>query len=168
MELLQLFPQPPVELFRVPAGVPSTLETFDDVEHAADAVRDAWNLGQGAIPALTDTLDEHGLLVIASDLDAGGTFDGLAATVGVWPLVVVGAAWPGDRQRFTRAHERGHLVLHGRLAPHLDEEKACRRFAGAFLAPRRAVALELGSHRRHIEPRELHALKHAYGLSMAA
>ena len=53
--------------------------------------------------------------------------------------------WPGndkarpERQRFTLAHELGHLMLEGRLADGLDEEKACNRFAGAFLAPRVAV-----------------------------
>lgn len=168
LELLQIFPAPPVEAFRVPDGVAPSVESYDDVEAVAVAVREAWNLGHDAIPSLADTLEERGLLVLASDVDAGGKFDGLAAEVGGWPLVVVGASWPGDRQRFTMAHELGHLVLAGRLASHLEEEKACNRFAGAFLAPRSAVVHELGERRRRIEPRELLDLKHAYGLSMAA
>ena len=74
-------------------------------------------------------------------------FDGMAATVDGIPVVVVGRGWPGDRQRFTLAHELGHLVLHGRLASDVDEEAAANRFAGAFLAPADEVRKELGEKR---------------------
>ncbi|MGB7511183.1 MAG: ImmA/IrrE family metallo-endopeptidase [Pelodictyon phaeoclathratiforme] len=57
------------------------------------------------------------------------------------------ARWPGDRQRFTLAQELAHLLLSGRLADNLDEEKTCNRFAGAFLAPAVAVTRPLGQHR---------------------
>ena len=49
----------------------------------------------------------------------------------------------------------------------LDEESACNRFAGAFLAPRQSILQELGTHRSHIEPKELALLKEEFGLSMA-
>jgi len=90
----------------------------------------------------------------------------MAATVDGIPVVVVGRGWPGDRQRFTLAHELGHLVLHGRLAPAVDEEAAANRFAGAFLAPADEVRKELGEKRIWLEPRELEVLKKTYGLSM--
>lgn len=167
-ELIHLFPSSPVSTFSVPSSMAKRISSLDDVESAAVAVREDWRLGHNAIPCLADTLEERGFLVLTTSADATSKFDGLAATVGGLPLVVVGADWPGDRQRFTMAHELGHLVLAGRLAADLDEEKACDRFAGAFLAPRDAVVLELGERRSRLEPRELHALKHAYGLSMMA
>src|SRR5690606_10429249 len=74
--------------------------------------------------------------------------------------------WPGDRQRFTLAHELGHLILKDRLAEDLDEEKAANRFAGAFLVPASEVIKELGNRRNRLEPVELCVLKSAYGLSM--
>ena len=84
-----------------------------------------------------------------------------------YPIVAVSSQWHGDRQRFTLAHELGHLLLDGRLHSSIDEEKACNRFAGAFLAPKSAVVQLLGPVRRGVEWQELFALKHEFGLSMA-
>jgi Zn-dependent peptidase ImmA (M78 family) len=81
-------------------------------------------------------------------------------------LIVISSNWPGDRQRFTLAHELGHLILHERLA--IDEEKACNRFAGAFLFPQDAVLKEFGSHRNSIELQEFAIVKGEYRLSMAS
>lgn len=168
LELLSLFPARPVASFEVPATVPKPVTSYAQVEEAALAVREAWHLGHNAIPQLADTLEERGLLVLTTDADDSAKFDGLAATVGELPVVVVGADWPGDRQRFTMAHELGHLVLDGRLPDDLDEEKACNHFAGAFLVPTPTVRHELGARRQRLEPRELYALKHEYGVSMMA
>jgi len=37
----------------------------------------------------------------------------LAGSIGKTPVVVVSTHSSGDRQRFTLAHELGHLMLHG-------------------------------------------------------
>jgi Zn-dependent peptidase ImmA (M78 family) len=167
-DLLAAFPQRPIAEFAVPDEVPAFFRTLDEVEGAAEAVRRAWFLGLNAIPRLAETLEERGLLVLATEADDTGKFDGLTATVKDLPVVVVNAHRPGDRQRFTMAHELGHLVLDGRLADDLDEEKACHRFAGAFLVPGPTARAELGTHRTWLDPRELELLKHEYGLSMGA
>lgn len=167
-ELLGLFPQRPIAKLSVPAQVPLQVRTWAEIEQVAVDVREGWDLGLNAIPRLAETLEERGLLVLTTDVDTTGKFDGLAAMVGELPVVVVNGAWPGDRQRFTMAHELGHLLLRGRLVEGLDEEKACNRFAGAFLVPGATVEAELGRQRTWLEPRELMVLKHEYGLSMAA
>jgi Zn-dependent peptidase ImmA (M78 family)/transcriptional regulator with XRE-family HTH domain len=168
LELLALFPTPPVRPFELPAALPASIDTMDDIEAVAFAVREAWQLGQHGIPVLADKLEEHGVIVFVTDVEDGGKFDGLAAKVSNYPVIVVGADWPGDRQRFTLAHELGHLLFAGRLADTLRGEAACNRFAGAFLVPGPTITAELGSHRNHIELRELYQLKHEYGLSMLA
>ncbi|TVQ95439.1 MAG: helix-turn-helix domain-containing protein [Deltaproteobacteria bacterium] len=170
LEVIDLYPEPPLAPFRVPDGLPARVEHLDAVEEVAEALRASWNLGGNAIRFLAELLEEKGLLVLTTEVPSGGRFDGLAAMVGSWPVVGVGGRqeWPGDRQRFTMAHELGHLVLAGRLAEGLDEEKACNRFAGAFLVPRGMVRQELGARRNRLEWRELHTLKHAYGASMGA
>ena len=119
------------------------------------------------IPDLIDVLETNGIRVFMIEADTENKFDGLAARVSGMPIVVVGRHWPGDRQRFTLAHELGHLMLEGRLAQDLDEEKACNRFAGAFLFPRESVRQKLGGHRNAIELKELGLLKEEFGLSMA-
>ncbi len=171
VELLGFFPESPIQQFAVPTGLPQHIDAPDDIEAFADQVREEWKLGLNPIGDLTDTLETLGLLVIVVDEDNPG-FSGLTATARTsdgrtYPIVAVSSRWPGDRQRFTLAHEVGHLLLAGRLDAAMDEEKSCDRFAGAFLAPKATVTQNLGQHRRGVEWQELYALKHEFGLSMA-
>jgi len=167
IELEHLFPTPPVKAFAPVSGLPAVITDFVQIEDAAEAVRKVWDLGSNPIPDLIDVLETHGIRVFMIDANADPKFDGLAASVNQMPIIVVGSNWPGDRQRFTMAHELGHLMLTDRLADGLDEELACNRFAGAFLIPRQSVLRELGAHRNYIEPKELALLKEEFGLSMA-
>ena len=167
IELENLFPQSPVKSFAPAEEVNDQMTSMDQIEDVADRVRIAWNLGFDPIPDLIDVLETNGIRVFMIEADTENKFDGLAARVSGMPIVVVGRHWPGDRQRFTLAHELGHLMLEGRLAQDLDEEKACNRFAGAFLFPRESVRQELGGHRNAIELKELGLLKEEFGLSMA-
>jgi Zn-dependent peptidase ImmA (M78 family)/DNA-binding XRE family transcriptional regulator len=166
--LEQFIPQAWSVGFDIPATVPERVAHDEDIETAALALREAWKLGHNPIPDLIDTLEEHGLRVVTVAGDTKQKFDGFSARCGTMPVVVVGKGWVGDRQRFTLAHELGHLVLQGRLASGLVEEKACNRFAGAFLAPRDAAINTLGEHRHWLEIQELALLKAEYGMSMQA
>lgn len=167
IELENLFPTPPVKPFAPVKGLPAAITDEATIEGAAEAVRKAWDLGYDPVPDLIDVLETHGIRVFMIDANADPKFDGLAASVNQMPIIVVGSNWPGDRQRFTMAHELGHLMLTGRLASSLDEELVCNRFAGAFLIPRQSVLQELGAHRNYIEPKELALLKEEFGLSMS-
>ena len=171
VELLGAFPELPLLVFSPPAGLPRSIDAPDEIESFSDQVRNAWQLGMKPIADLTDTLEGLGLLVVVVDEENPG-FSGLTAKARTddgreFPVVAVSKRWPGDRQRFTLAHELGHLLLDGRLADCIDEEKACDRFAGTFLVPRVAVHQQLGQHRHALEWQELYALKHEFGLSMA-
>lgn len=171
VELLGAFPELPFPAFAPPANLPEHLAALDEIDAFSDQVRNAWQLGLNPIADLTDTLEGLGVLVIVVDEENPG-FSGLTAKARTndgreYPVVAVSKRWPGDRQRFTLAHELGHLILEGRLAEGIDEEKACDRFAGAFLAPRVAVLQLLGAQRRALEWQELYVLKHEFGLSMA-
>lgn len=165
-ELINLWPEYPVQAFTVPGGLPPQVDALEQIEALADQVRAEWDLGLSPIPDLIDVLESRGILVIITDVDAQAKFDGLQATIAGQPVVVVSANWPGDRQRFTLAHELGHLLLHDRLAESLDEEKACNRFASSFLVPASAIHQQLGEKRHMLEMRELYLLKTEYGLSM--
>jgi len=167
LELEEFLPASPIEAFKLPGDLPF-VQNYDDIESVAQQIRDAWELGTNPIPDLIDTLEEKGIKVFQSNALHGEKFDGLAAQVNGTPVIVIGKGWPGDRQRFTMAHELGHLVLANRLAKDLDEEKAAHRFAGAFLAPASEVFKELGNKRNRLDPIELCILKQAYGLSMRA
>lgn len=171
VELLNAFPEPPLPQFAPPAGLPARIASLDALEAFSDEVRSAWQLGFNPVADLTDTLEGLGLLVVVVDADHPG-FSGMTAMVRdgegrLHPVIAVSGRWPGDRQRFTLAHELGHLLLAGRLAEDIHEERACDRFAGAFLAPRQAVLQSLGAQRHGLEWQELYARKHEFGLSMA-
>ncbi len=169
-ELLDLYPDSvkPVPGFSLPEGLPARVATTDEVEAMADTMRAEWDLGLNPIHDMIDTLESKGIMIISTAVEAKKKFDGLAGSIGDTPIVVVSTHQPGDRQRFTLAHELGHLVLHGRLSEGLDEEKACNQFAGAFLFPKQALLQHIGENRRAIEPQELYMLKHEFGLSMVA
>lgn len=172
MELLQLFPHVPLPKFEVPPELAGQISDYEQIEAVAESLRHAWNLGLNPIADLTDTLEKLGVLVIAVD-EQNPKFSGLTGIAvsndgQKYPVIAVSNLWPGDRQRFTLAHELGHLVLGQYLSDALDEEKACDRFAGAFLVPAEAVTQYLGSTRTSLEWRELYTLKHEFGLSMQA
>lgn len=166
IELENLFPAPPVKVFELISDLPVRIESLNEIEKIADDVRNTWGLGLDPIPDLIDVLETHGVRVFMVHDETSDKFDGLAAKVNGMPVVVVSSNWPGDRQRFTLAHELGHLMLNGRLADGINEEKACNRFAGAFLLPAASIRQELGPHRNAIELKELSLLKDEFGLSM--
>ncbi len=172
VELLACFPVSPLLRFSVPDGLPPRIIDDGDLEDFAEQVREAWNLGLDPIGDLTDTFEALGILVVAVDVAHSG-FSGMTALARTanqrdYPVIAVSSRWPGDRQRFTLAHELGHLLLDGRLDASLDTEQACNHFAGAFLAPRPVVVRLLGHGRRTLEWQELYGLKREFGLSMAA
>lgn len=166
--LADLYPNFPLPDFKLPKGIASEVTSLEQVDEVAYQLRDGWDLGRNPIPELIDLLEARGILVIITGVDDLKKFDGLQASVAGKPFVVVSEHWSGDRQRFTLAHELGHLVLHGRLGQVLDEEQACNRFASAFLLPENGLRQQLGDRRHNLEVQELYLLKHEYGISMAA
>ena len=151
------------------AGTAYSVDTMEDVEEAAASVREDWDLGSSPIPDLTELLEEHGVKVFALGLP--NSVDGLSCRVSREhgtdvPVVVCSDAKSVERQRFTIAHELGHLVLD--VLPPLDEEKACQRFAGALLAPHESVAREIGARRANFGYSEIMDVKRIFGISAAA
>jgi Zn-dependent peptidase ImmA (M78 family)/DNA-binding XRE family transcriptional regulator len=164
-ELEDLFPSPPIQKFTA-KDLSYKLEGDGDIEDIACKIRQQWNLGLDPIPDLVDLLEEQGIKVFGFDNSNHPNFDGLFSYVDESPLVVIGNQYPGDRQRFTLAHELGHLIFNQLVSCQLDEEQFCNRFAGAFLLPKESLIKILGEHRNNLEPRELSLLKQEFGISM--
>ena len=152
-----------------PDGAPYSIEVVEDAERAAMSVRIAWNLGGSPIPDMTELLEERGIKVFKLDLPE--SVDGLSCRVrrvggGDVPVVVCSTTESLERQRFTIAHELGHMVLD--IPSSVQEEKACHRFAGAFLAPKDELIREVGRRRLNFGFGELIEIKHMFGISAAA
>ncbi len=153
--------------FKFPEAFPFSIRALPDTEMAAEALRDAWQVGVDPIENLTRLLEDQGIKV--GTVDADYKFDACAFWLGPekrTPVIALKQGTPGDRQRMNLAHELGHLLL--RPGSGVDEEKMAFRFAGALLVPRQAVVPEIGDRRHTFTPYELHLLKHKYGLSMQA
>ncbi len=81
---------------------------------------------------------------------------------------MVNSAHNGERQRFTLAHELGHLVLRfGDDLSHAQQEKAADRFAGAFLIAQEMLRKIIGKSRSVITMGELLDLKRIFKVSIA-
>lgn len=158
-------------LFKVPATVTREISSLNEIEVRADALRLHWNLGMAPIENVACILEEQGIKVFISETPQG--IDGFSCRArGNWvntreaPVIVCGRDLSGDRQRFSLLHELGHLVI--TVAAGIDSERACHRFASAFLVPREAAEKELGKKRSRLSFYELRILKKKYGMSMQA
>jgi len=154
-------------VFSRPKACREALHAIEDAEQRAEGLRQEWGLGDDPIANLCETLEDHGVKVILLP-EAPEGFDGYSCWAnGSVPVVVsTTASLPGDRQRFSLAHELGHLLLNP--GEGLDVERVCHRFAGAFLVPRDAVYREVGRRRGQVSIEELYSLKHKWRMSMAA
>lgn len=167
-ELESFFPKLPNDTFKLPSELPKIVYTYEEIDAIADEVRSFWKLGLNPIPDVIDVFESNGIRVFDIDENVDNNFDGLATSIEGKHIIVISKGWPGDRQRFTLAHELGHIVLANRLnkSIEMDDEKAANRFAGAFLLPKYAIKEELGETRNFIEIQELSLLKQEYGISM--
>jgi Zn-dependent peptidase ImmA (M78 family)/DNA-binding XRE family transcriptional regulator len=141
----------------------------EEAEVAAEQLRAQWAIGGDAIAHLAELLEEHGIKVALLDDHDG--FDGACAATHdeSHVLIALNGSRPGERVRFTAAHELGHWVtaLPDGM-PEREKEVCCHRFAGAFLYPRQRVEADFGTHRRsRVLPVELLNAKRRYGVSMA-
>ena len=152
-----------------PDTAPYRVNVMEDAESAATAVRAAWNLGSDPIPNMVELLDERGIkvfkLILPERVDGLGCQVSRANGADV-PIVVCSTVKSIERQRFTVAHELGHIVLD--VSDDIPEEKVCHRFAGAFLAPREELLREVGRRRRSFGLAELVEAKRIFGISAAA
>ncbi|MBU3664174.1 MAG: ImmA/IrrE family metallo-endopeptidase [Bacteroidetes bacterium] len=145
------------------------ITTYEQVNRAANLLRDKWNLGNGAIFNVVEILEDKNIKVVKLDVDED--FDGLQTFVnGNIPVVAynIRKANKPDRIRFTLLHELAHLLLKFGNISERQKETLCHQFAGAVLLPEETIKLELGEHRNKISSLELANIKKQYGISMQA
>lgn len=151
-----------------PAPASVAISHPGDAEEAAARVREQWDIGHDAIVNLTQLLEERGIKVVL--IGGHDDFDGACAATedNAHVLIALNTNRPGERVRFTAAHELGHWMMALPDAwSEADRERCCHRFAGAFLYPKERVLMDFGSHpRSRIHPGELLSAKRRHGVSM--
>lgn len=143
----------------------------DDVEKAAQALRDIWELGIDPLYNILELLEDQGIKIV--ELEGDNSFDGLSTWVNdSIPVIglnkVVKENKNLDRYRFNALHELGHLFMDLQNVSEDKQEKLCHYFAGAMLLDKRSIEKELGLKRQNIALQELKAIKKHYGISMQA
>jgi Zn-dependent peptidase ImmA (M78 family)/transcriptional regulator with XRE-family HTH domain len=140
------------------------IDEYSDPERIAGIVRAHWRLPSGPLKNLTGIVEKAGIMVARSRL-GGSSISGVTFAVpGMQPLVVLNSDQPGDRARFTLAHELGHLVMH--RFPTSNMEQEAHDFATALLMPAADIRPYLAGKR--IDLPLMAALKPEWRVSMAA
>ena len=146
-------------------------DVAEEIERAAERTRSVLGLPKSKpIGSKVVARLEAGGITIVRDRATSRDIDAFSAVVGQLPVIVLdgGKRSVWDRDNFNLAHELGHIVMH-RGIPHTPGtrtvEAQAHRFAGAFLAPEKAMRKAL--------PRDLDwdrylELKREWGMSMAA
>lgn len=167
--------------------LPDTLPLFDGdpmdenaIEEFATIVRVAAGFSEGDVVGNSIRAAERLGCVVLPMSNELGRHLGLSVRANQTAMICLGR-WagddvpvPGDRQRWTVAHEIGHLAMHaGRGAPTTAEEasqieKQAHAFAGAFLAPGDAMLDELASLGGRVTLRTLVSIKERWGVAIKA
>lgn len=134
----------------------------------------------GVVPNVIRAVERLGCVVLPLDGELGKHW-GMSVAVGDLPVIRVTRPSndpefdiPGDRQRFTVAHELGHLVLHsGSAQPSTPAdaarlEREANRFAAAFLVPGDAALEDLHAAGGRVTLSVLAQLKQKWGYAIKA
>jgi Zn-dependent peptidase ImmA (M78 family) len=124
------FPQMNVEGF---AGGPAEI---------ARRVRAAWSLPSGPVKSVVEVIESAGGIVFERPFGTRQLDAVIQCPNGLPPLFFMNSSMTsGERQRFSLAHEIGHVVMRNFLSENPEAESD--RFASEFLMPEREIAREL-------------------------
>jgi Zn-dependent peptidase ImmA (M78 family) len=166
--------------------LPERLPTFagdlnddNEIDEFATEVREAADVAPvQAVPNVTRAAERLGCLVLPMNNELGKHL-GMSLFVNGTPVIRVSrptgsGGIPGDRQRFTLAHELGHVTLHASCPPpetadHAKAfEKQAHRFAGAFLLPGDSFLSDLDEVGGRVTLSTLSKLKERWGAAIKA
>ncbi|MDD2542272.1 MAG: ImmA/IrrE family metallo-endopeptidase [Desulfuromonadaceae bacterium] len=140
------------------------VDEFNGPDEVAKQVKTVLSLPSGPIDNITSALEDSGVLIFKVDF---GTrkIDGLSVVTDVdIPIIFVNELLPGDRLRFTLAHELGHIVMHHNSIPGPEMESEANAFASEFLMPKNDIEYYL--HQLDLE--KLAFLKRKWKVAMSA
>ena len=170
LELESIFPDTRIT-WSAPHFAEFKLTKVEDAEAAAERLRKHLRLGIAPIESMTELLEDQGIKVIALALPESVSGSKAYASVVDGErvaMIVVNDRHNGERQRFTLAHELGHLVIDWPAGTGQEHERAADRFAGAFLMAKEMVEKVIGRSRTAITFGELEAVKRVFKVSLAA
>ncbi|MEM1389626.1 MAG: ImmA/IrrE family metallo-endopeptidase [Pseudomonadota bacterium] len=134
-----------------------------DAEQIAAMLRRTWLVPREPLKVLVGRMERAGVIVFHAALD-GRAADGVTVRPPpLQPCVFLNRGQPADRQRFTLAHQFGHIVMHGRPSPEMED--GANAFASALLISAADTKSALGL---KVTSQKLAALKPIWHVSMNA
>ncbi len=120
------------------------LNDYDgNVEQIAGILRSMWRIPSGPVTNLVAAIECAGGIVFRCPFGTRKV-DAISQWIpGLPPIFFVNSEIPGDRLRFTLAHELGHIIMH-RIDSENSEVEA-DRFASEFLMPAKDIGPDLSS-----------------------
>ncbi|WP_336020803.1 XRE family transcriptional regulator [Acinetobacter bereziniae] len=111
---------------------------LDPDEHTPDEiaakVRQAWLIPKGPLHNLMEYVERAGCMVFLCDFDDLSVDGVTMRSPDLPPCIFLNKSLPGCRQRFTLAHELGHIIMH-RIPTGEDMETEANKFASSLLMP---------------------------------
>lgn len=136
------------------------------IEQVAASVRAMWNMPEGNVPNLMETLSEAYIFAFPFDFGTDEVDEVVQWIEPLPPIMLYNVNAPGDRLRFSIAHALGHLVMHHYVEPYPEMEREADRFASAFLMP--GDDAELASQLENLTIERALQLKPKWKVSIAA
>ena len=141
------------------------LDEFGTPADVARAMRAFWNIPMGPIANMMTVIEAAGVIIVRSNLESPKISAISLDRVGTYPsIIILNTTLPADRERFTLAHELGHLVMHSALTTNDDAEAQADQFAAEFLMP----ANEIRSQLRAMSLERAAQLKTVWRVAMSA
>jgi len=128
----------------------------------ATRFRYVWGVPMGPVNNLVALIEAAGGIVVPFPFETP-RIDAVSIRGDYNPIFFVNMRVPGDRLRFTLAHELGHVLMHQIPGP--EDEQEANAFASAFLLPEDALRPDI---RPPVTIRTLAALKAKWLVSMQA
>ena len=146
--------------------LPSLSSVKYPIKDIAATIRQKLGISYGPVPNLTALLEKNGVLVFKLDFGTD-QLDGLSSiTNSGHKVIFLNSQMPNDRNRFSLAHEVGHIVMHvGQGLPGSEElEREANEFASDFLMPED----QIGEMLTNLSFSSLAELKRRWKVSMRA
>lgn len=143
-------------------------DRIQDPIEVATFIRHYWQLPRGRIENLAQLLESKGIIIVYCDFFTDKIDGRSMITEKGNYIIFLNKNAPGDRQRFTLAHEFAHIVLHLNSPSSLDRdvEDEANQFACEFLMPAQEIKPQVAGSRLTIP--KLADLKRFWKVSMQA
>lgn len=131
-------------------------------EAIARELRRYWRMPSGPVRNLAAVIERAGVIVRRTSFATDKSDAVSQREPGYRPVFMLNVGTPGDRERFSLAHELAHVVMHPLMTPTMEQE--ADRFASELLMP----ADEIGPELRNLRIETLGPLKLKWRVSMQA